>query len=80
MWILHNSPPKWILILVLKVRIWSFLVAQPVRDWVLSLLYLGLLLWYGFDLWSKNLHMLWVQPKRKKKGVYLQFNCFKKYL
>ena len=38
-------------------------MAQQVKDLVVSLLWLWLLLWYGFNLWPKSLHMLQVQPK-----------------
>ena len=36
-------------------------------DLTLSLLWLKLLLWWGFDPWLRNFCMLWVQPKKKKK-------------
>ena len=42
-------------------------MVQPVKDLVLSLQQFGLLLWLRFILWSGNFHMLWVQPKKKKK-------------
>ena len=48
----------------------SFLVAQWVKDLALSLLWLRSLLWYKFDLWSGNFHMLKVRPNQtptKKK-------------
>ena len=38
-----------------------------VKDTVLSLPWLGSLLWHGFDSWSGNFCMLWVGPKRKKR-------------
>ena len=41
---------------------------QQVRDLVLSLQWLGLLLWAGLDPWPKNFYKLWVWPKKK--------NCF----
>ena len=47
----------------LKNISWSFLVAQQVKDLVLSLQQLGLLLWHESDPWPGNFHMLWVQPK-----------------
>ena len=39
------------------------MVAQRVKDPVLSLQQLGLLLWHGFDPWPQNFHMLWAWPK-----------------
>ena len=45
----------------------SSLVAQQVNDLVMSLLQLRLLLWLRFNPRPGNFHMLWVQPKRKKK-------------
>ena len=45
-------------------------MAQEVKVPVLSLQWLGLLLWCRFDPWSRNLHMLWVQPKKKKKPKF----------
>ena len=44
----------------------SSLVAQGVKGPVLSLLRLGLLLWYRFDFWPGNFHMLWAQPIKQK--------------
>ena len=44
-------------------------MAQWVKDLVLSLQWLGLLLWCGFDPWPRNFHMLEVQPKKKKKNL-----------
>ena len=46
---------------------WSSLVAQQVKDPKLSLQWLKLLLCKGFDPWPRNLHMPWVQKKKKKK-------------
>ena len=34
---------------------WSYLVAQHVKNLVLSLQWLSSLLWYGFDPWPRNL-------------------------
>ena len=34
---------------------------------MLSLLWLGLLLWHGFDPWPRKFCMTWVGPKKKKK-------------
>ena len=39
-------------------------MAQRVEDVALLLLQLRLLLWFRFDPWSKNFHMLKVQPKK----------------
>ena len=36
-----------------------------------SLLWLGSLLWHGFDPWSGNCHMLWGQPKKEKKEILI---------
>ena len=33
-------------------------MAQQVKDLVLSMLWLGLLLWCTFDPWPRNFHML----------------------
>ena len=35
-------------------------MAQWLKDLALSLQLPGLLLCYGFDLWPRNFHMLWV--------------------
>lgn len=45
----------------------SPLVAQRVGDLVLSLLWVGSLLWRAFDPWLQNFCVLRVQPKKKKK-------------
>ena len=42
-------------------------MAQQVKDLVLSLLWLGLLLRCGFDLWPGNFHVLQVPPKTNKQ-------------
>ena len=47
-----------------RVNFRSSLVAQWVKDPMLSLQQLGLLLWHGFDPWPKNFHMARVQPKK----------------
>ena len=44
------------------------MVAQQVKDLALSLQWLSLLLWYGFDPLSGNFHTQ-VQPKKRKCGV-----------
>ena len=42
-------------------------MAQWVKDLVLSLLWLGSLLWHGFNPWPGNFRMPQVWPKKKKK-------------
>ena len=42
-------------------------MAQQVKDPALSLQGLELLLWYSFDPWPRNFHMLWAWAKKKKK-------------
>ena len=42
-------------------------VAQWVKDLLLSLQWLGSLLWPRFNPWPRKFHRLWVQPKKKKK-------------
>lgn len=54
-------------------------MAECVKDLVLSLHWLGLLLWYGFDSWTRNFHMLQVwlgvgERGRKKKSLSYQFS------
>ena len=49
-------------------HLWSSLVAQQIKDLVLSLQWLRLLLWRGFDPWPGKFHMLQAQPKKKKGG------------
>ena len=39
---------------------------QRVKDLVLSLQWLGLLLWHGFNPWPRNFHTPWVRPPQKK--------------
>ena len=55
----------------------SSLVVQWVKEPVLSLQQLGSLLRCRFSSWPRNLYMLWVQPKKKKKKIqYLVYaNC-----
>ena len=45
----------------------SSLGVQWVKDLVLSLWWLGSLLWLRFDTWPRNFHMLRTWPKEKKK-------------
>ena len=42
-------------------------MAHQVKDRALSLQWLESLLGHGFDPWSRNFHVLWVQPKTKTK-------------
>ena len=48
---------------------WSSLVLWQDKDLALSLLWLRLLLWYGFDPWPGNVHMPWARPKKYRKLV-----------
>ena len=41
-------------------------MVQRVKGSVLSLQWLGSLLWQGFNPWPKNFHMLWAGPKKPK--------------
>ena len=38
---------------------------QWVKDLALSLQWLWVLLWLGFDPWPREFHMPWTQPKKK---------------
>ena len=42
-------------------------MVQQVKELALSLLWLWLLPWRGFDPWLRNFCLLWVQPKKKRK-------------
>ena len=42
-------------------------MTQWIKDWGLSLQWLGLLLWCGFDPWPGNFHRPWAWQKKKKK-------------
>ena len=42
-----------------------------VKDLVLSLQWLGLLLWHGFSPWPRNFHMLQERQKKKKKKTIM---------
>ena len=53
------------------------LVSQQVKNPALSLLSLGLLLWHGFDPWSRNFCLPWAQPKKKKKKKQTPLKNFK---
>lgn len=46
-------------------------MARQVKDVVLSLQWLGSLLWHKFSPWPGNLCMLWVRPKNKKKKIVI---------
>ena len=50
-------------------RDWSSLVAQSVKDLVLSLLWLGSLLWCMFNPWLRNLHIPQEEPKNFKNKI-----------
>ena len=41
-------------------------MVQQVKDLVVSLQWLGLLLWSGFDPWPGNSHMPWAWLKKKR--------------
>ena len=49
------------------VELWSSLVAQWVKDLMLSLQWFVPLLWHGFSPWPENFNKPWVQPKTKNK-------------
>ena len=46
-------------------------MAQRVKDLALPQLWGRSLLWFGFDPWPGNFHMLQVQPFKKKKVLTL---------
>ena len=52
-----------------NMKHWSSLVAHQVKDPVLSLLWLWLQLWCGFNPWPRNFYMPWAWPKKKKKNT-----------
>jgi len=54
-------------VLVKTKSLKSSLVAQSIKDPVLSLKCLGSLLWHKFYPWPRNFHVLWRQPKKRKK-------------
>ena len=43
------------------------LVIQWFKDPVLSLQQLGWLMWYGFDSWPVNAHIVWMSSKNKER-------------
>ena len=51
-------------------NMWSFLVAQWVKDLTLSLLCLGSLRWHRFSPWPGNFHVPQVQPERKRMRMF----------
>ena len=42
-------------------------MAEQVKDLILSLFWLGTLLWCRFDPWTGNFCMLWAWPQKKKR-------------
>ena len=49
-------------------------MVQQVKDLAFTLLWLGPLLWQGFDPWPGNFCMSWLgRPKKKKKKKELNF-------
>lgn len=48
-------------------KVGSSLVAQGVKDPELSLLWLRLLSWHGFNPWPGDFHVPWVRPYKKNK-------------
>ena len=44
-------------------------MAQWVKVLALSLQHLGSLLWFGFNPWSGNFHILWTWPPQKKQQI-----------
>ena len=57
----------------------EFPVAQRVKDLALSLQWLGLLLWRGFDPWPGNFHMLRRQQKKVCGGAVLKNPTLHRY-
>ena len=51
----------------------SFLVTQQLKSPALSLLWLGLLLWHGFNPWPWNLCIAWAGQKKEKKRNWIGF-------
>ena len=52
-------------------------MAQQVKDPASSLLGIESLLWRGFDPWPRNLHMLQMWPKKKKKKMAKRQSIFR---
>ena len=74
----HHLKPK---IYLLIIYVWSFLVAQCVKDLALSLLQLGSLLWHRFDPLAQELLCAFGMAKKniktknkQKKIVYVSFS------
>ena len=65
-----------LLIVSSKWEAWSSLVVKRDKDPVLSVQWLGSLLWHGFSSWPKNVHVLQVQPnKQTNKSKKHCHNC-----
>ena len=60
------------MVYVCKRSLWEFPVAQWVKDLSLSLQWLGLPLWCGFDPWPRNFHIL-KKKQKKKKPLWLLY-------
>ena len=58
LWLIFTRPLK-------RGLVWSPSKVQQVEGLALSLQQLGLLLWRGFNPWSRNFHMLWVWPRKE---------------
>ena len=54
----------------------SSLLAQWVKNSVLSLLWLGSLLWHRFDSWPRNFCMATGVAKKKKKKCLLEWSIW----
>uniref|UniRef100_A0A8D1VGH1 glutathione transferase n=1 Tax=Sus scrofa TaxID=9823 RepID=A0A8D1VGH1_PIG len=70
----HISMADLVAITELMHGLKEFPVAQRVKDLALSLQWLGLLLWRGFDPWPGNFHML---RRQQKKPVSAGCDLFK---
>ena len=62
-------------LLIKEKKFWSSLLAQWIKDPVLSLQWLRLLLWYRFDPWPRNFCMPWVWSKKREKTSTKYSNC-----
>ena len=70
LWLKFHSIDSYTAILNTQSQNWlnqSSLIAQHVKNLVLSLQWLELLLRGRFDLYTGNFYMPWVQPKKKKR-------------
>ena len=79
---LHRVFCIWMSLLYLESlhihRKQSYLVAQWVKDPVLSLLWCWLLLWHGFTFWPSDFRMPRAQPKKyieSKTPGFLKYMC-----